>query len=138
MYLNKNHAVLVFDGVCNLCNGLVKFIIKRDPGAYFKFASLQSGAGADLLKRCRLSAEDADTVVLFEDDKCYTRSAAALRVFRRLNRLWPLLYGFIVVPPFLRDAVYRFIARNRYRWFGKRALCLVPSPGDRERFLIDE
>lgn len=138
MYLNKNHAVLVFDGVCNLCNGLVKFIIKRDPAAYFKYVSLQSGPGADLVKRCRLSAVDADTVVLLENEKCYTRSTAALRVFRHLNRCWPLLYGFIVVPAFLRDALYRFVAKNRYRWFGKKEICFIPSPRDRERFIVDE
>jgi predicted DCC family thiol-disulfide oxidoreductase YuxK len=138
MYSNRAHAVLVFDGVCNLCNALVRFILKRDPGAYFKFVSLQSGPGADLLKGCRLPAEDMDTVVLFENEKCYTRSAAVLRVFRRLHRLWPLLYGFIIVPSFLRDAVYRFVARNRYRWFGKMETCFIPSPGDRERFLTEE
>jgi predicted DCC family thiol-disulfide oxidoreductase YuxK len=138
MYSSKAHAILVFDGVCNLCNSLVLFILNRDPGAYFKFVSLQSGPGVELLKKCRLSAEDVNTVVLFENERCYIRSAAVLRVFRRLNRLWPLLFGFIIVPPILRDTVYRFIARNRYRWFGKKEMCPVPSPGDRERFIIEE
>jgi len=129
------NAVLVFDGVCNLCNGLVRFIIPRDPGGYFKFGTLQSVEGANVLERCGLSPGEADTVVLYEKGKCYIRSTAALRVFRRLRGLWPLLYGFIVVPRFLRDAVYTFVARRRYRWFGRRDRCMIPSPENKKRFL---
>ena len=134
----RGEAVLVFDGVCNLCSRLVVFTIKRDPGGYFLFASLQSEKGKELLKKCRLSGEDVDTMLLVENDRCYTRSTAALRVFRRLKGLWKWWYGFIIIPGPLRDLVYRFIAGNRYRWFGKQDQCLIPSPGHEERFLDHE
>lgn len=129
--------VLLFDGVCNLCNWLVAFVIRRDPGDYFLFVPLQSEKGEELLKGCGLSSGEmnVDTVVLVENEKCYTRSTAALRVFRRLNRLWPLLYVFIVVPRPIRDIIYRFVARHRYRWFGRRDQCMIPSPENRARFL---
>lgn len=128
---------MLFDGVCNLCNGAVQFIIDRDPKDVFRFASLQSERGAALLAaHGRTPPEgDPESVVLIEDGRVYEHSSAALRVARRLRGLWSLFYVFIIVPPFLRDAVYRFIARNRYRWFGKEEMCRVPTPALRARFL---
>lgn len=130
--------VILFDGVCHLCQGAVKFIIKRDPAGRFRFASLQSEAGSRLLQAAGAHEESLDSVVLIENGSYYIRSAAALRIARGLRYPWPLLYALIVVPKGLRDAVYQFIARHRYRWFGKDETCLVPTRELRERFLEDQ
>lgn len=127
--------ILLFDGVCNLCDASVQFIIKRDPASRFRFASLQSEAGRHLLKRHDLSADTLDSVVLIEDGVAYRNSAAALLVARGLKWPWPLLYGFIALPRPVRDAVYRFVARRRYRWFGKKEICSRPRPEQQARFL---
>jgi predicted DCC family thiol-disulfide oxidoreductase YuxK len=127
--------VVLFDGVCNLCNGSVQFILKHDPKGYFKFAALQSTAGAEILKYFNLSTTDFDTFVFVERGKPYLRSSAALRVARGLSGLWPLLYAFVIIPAPLRDLGYRWVARNRYRWFGKRDTCMIPSPELKARFL---
>lgn len=127
--------VIYFDGVCNLCNGSVQFVIKRDKAGKFRFAPLQSRAGQAILARNGLSGEHFTSFLLSENGKLYRRSTAALRVVRRLPGAWPLLYGFIIVPPFIRNAVYDFIARNRYRWFGKKEACMVPTPELKSRFL---
>jgi predicted DCC family thiol-disulfide oxidoreductase YuxK len=133
----RNEHVILFDGVCHLCKGAVKFIIKRDPAGRFRFASLQSEAGSRLLQAAGAHEESLDSVVLIENGSYYIRSAAALRIARGLRYPWPLLYALIVVPKGLRDAVYQFIARHRYRWFGKDETCLVPTRELRERFLED-
>jgi predicted DCC family thiol-disulfide oxidoreductase YuxK len=129
------HPVLLFDGVCNLCNSSVQFIIERDPNARFRFASLQSEEGQALLSRFENRPADLSSVVLVQDDLLYARSEAALRVARQLGGGWSLLYAFIVVPRPIRDAVYDWIARNRYRWFGKKDACMIPSPDLKSRFL---
>lgn len=129
------HPVLLFDGVCNLCNGSVQFIIERDPDARFRFASLQSEEGQVVLSRFENRPSDLSSVVLIQDDQLYARSEAALRVARQLGGGWSLLYAFIVVPRPIRDAVYDWIARNRYRWFGKKDACMIPSPDLQSRFL---
>jgi predicted DCC family thiol-disulfide oxidoreductase YuxK len=131
----RGEAVLLFDGVCNLCNAAVNFVIDRDPRGRLKFASLQSRTGQELLERFDLPTGDFDTMVLVEGDRCFTRSTAGLRVARRLRQPWPLLYGFVIVPRPLRDAVYGLIARNRYRWFGRQESCRVPTPELKARFL---
>ncbi len=127
-------ALVLFDGVCNLCNGAVNFIIDHDPEGHFRFAPLQSEAA-----QARLADTDRDgdlsTIVLVEDGAAYVRSTAALRIARRLTAPWPLLYLFIVVPRPLRDAVYKWIAHNRYDWFGKRDECRLPTPELKARFL---
>lgn len=128
-------AVLLFDGVCNLCNASVNFIIDHDPQAYFRFAALQSEAGRALLEGYSLAGNYLDSLVLVEDGQVYTRSTAALRVARRLGGAWPLLAGLLVVPRPLRDVVYDWIARHRYRWFGRRDACRLPTPELRARFL---
>ncbi len=130
-----NHPVVLFDGVCNFCNASVNFIIKRDPKHLFRFAALQSDAGIKLLTQLGLSTTSIDTIVLVIGDQYYTRSSAALRIARRLSGLWPLLFGFIIVPAFIRDALYNLIARHRYNWFGKQDTCMVPTPEVRSRFL---
>jgi predicted DCC family thiol-disulfide oxidoreductase YuxK len=130
-----DHALVLFDGVCNLCNGTVNFIIDRDPAGYFRFAPLQSAVAQEHLSGTAAAGADLDTIVLIEDGSAYVRSTAALRIARRLTAPWPLLYLFVAVPRPLRDAVYRLVAANRYDWFGKRDECRLPTPGLRERFL---
>lgn len=129
------YPVLLFDGVCNLCNSSVQFIIERDPEAHFRFASLQSDEGKALLDRFDDRPLDLSSVVLVQDGQLYARSEAALRVARQLGGGWSLLYAFIFVPRPIRDAVYNWIARNRYRWFGKKDACMIPSPDLKARFL---
>ena len=130
-------ALVLFDGVCNFCNASVHFIVDRDPARRFRFAALQSAAGAAALRAQGRApaAGDPDSIVLIEGGRVYERSAAALRIARHLRFPWPLLYAFVVVPRPLRDLVYRLIARNRYRWFGRTEECRVPTPALRERFL---
>lgn len=129
------HAVVLFDGVCNLCNASVRFIVRRDAGGYFRFASLQSDVGRALLEEHGLPRDEMASVVLVEGGRAHTRSDAALRVARRLSGAWPLLSAFRVLPRFVRDGVYGWIAANRYRWFGRRDACELPSPELRDRFL---
>ena len=126
--------IILFDGVCNLCNTSVKFIIKRDSEGHFKFASLQSGTGQTLLRMHGLH-KDLNSFVLLEDDKVFLKSSAALRVCRKLGSAWPILSLFRFLPPFIRDLLYDFVAKNRYKWFGKEESCLVPSPEWKQRFL---
>ena len=129
------HPVILFDGLCNLCSGSVQFVIKHDPRHQFRFASLQSHYGQQLLQQSGLPTQAFNSFILYQDGKVYTKSTAALRVARQLNGLWPLLYGFIIVPAFIRNAVYNFIARNRYRWFGKREACWLPTPELKSLFI---
>jgi predicted DCC family thiol-disulfide oxidoreductase YuxK len=128
-------AVLLFDGVCTLCNGFVQFVIQRDPAGRFQFATLQSDAARRLLQAAPQPLPD--TLVLVENGRVFLRSTAALRVARGLKFPWPLAFVLVVVPRPLRDWVYDILARNRYRWFGRRDVCMVPTPELRARFLSD-
>ncbi|MCE2504085.1 MAG: thiol-disulfide oxidoreductase DCC family protein [Chlorobi bacterium] len=127
--------VVLFDGVCNFCEGSVRFIIDRDPKGTFRFASLQSAFAHERLPKHGYDPEVLSSVVLIENDRLYAKSGSALRIVRRLRFPWPLLRGLMIVPPFLRNFVYDFIARNRYKWFGKKEECMVPTPEIRKRFL---
>ena len=129
------HSIILFDGVCNLCNGAVKFVIKRDNRNHFLFASLQSDEGKQIVEEHNFPDNKMKSFFLVENGKVYDRSTAALRVARRLTGLWPLLYGFIIVPGFIRDGVYNWIAKNRYQWFGKKDECMVPTPELKAKFL---
>ena len=135
--VTSEHPVVLFDGVCNLCNGTVQFIVDRDPAGRFRFASLQSEAGARVLREHGREppAGDPDSIVLVEGGTLYEHSSAALRIARRLGFPWSLGVVGLAVPRLARDAVYRFIARNRYRWFGREESCRVPTPALRARFL---
>jgi predicted DCC family thiol-disulfide oxidoreductase YuxK len=129
-------TVILFDGVCNLCNGFVQFVVKHDPAGRFQFASLQSETGRDLLAKHGLPAiAEPETVVLIEQGQAYTHSTAALRILRQLREPWAWLYAAILLPRPLRDWVYRFVARHRYQWFGHRDACMLPTPALRQRFL---
>lgn len=131
----KDEPTILFDGICNLCNSVVTFVIRRDKRARIKFAALQSDTGRKFLQQYKLPAEVFDSFVFIEMGICYTRSTAALKVCKYLTSLWPLLYGFIIVPTFIRNGIYNGIAKNRYKWFGKRQQCMVPTTGMKERFL---
>lgn len=126
--------VVLFDGTCNLCNGAVQFIVDHERAPTLRFASLQSEAAAELLG-APLPPGDPDSVVLVEDGATYTHSTAALRIARHLRAPYRWSVVFFVVPRLVRDAVYRFVAKNRYRWFGKSETCRVPTPELRARFL---
>jgi predicted DCC family thiol-disulfide oxidoreductase YuxK len=127
------NPVLFFDGECNLCNSSVQFVIKRDRKKLFRFAALQSEAGRQALTR--YPGRVPDSFVLLYKDRFYVKSDAALLVCRLLGGGMSLLYGFMVVPRFIRNAVYDMVSRNRYRWFGKRNECMIPTPELKSRFL---
>jgi predicted DCC family thiol-disulfide oxidoreductase YuxK len=131
----KGKSVLLFDGVCNLCNSSVQFVLKRDLRERFLFASLQSEAGQELMKAHGLDPASLNTVVLIDQDKAYTRSSAGLQVCKYLGFPWSLMGVFWIVPAALRNWVYNWIARNRYRWFGKQEYCMMPTPEYKARFL---
>lgn len=126
--------IILFDGVCNFCNSSVQFIIKRDPKVHFKFASLQGEIGQQLLNQHGLNSK-MDSFVLIEDDNIFFESTAALRVCRKLKGGWKLLAGLFIVPSPLRNSIYKIIAKNRYKWFGKKDSCMLPRPEWRNRFL---
>ncbi len=128
-------AIVLFDGICNLCNASVRFIMERDPEGYFQFASLQSAVGQQLLQQYGLMQAPLASIVLIEAGQAYTHSDAALRIAQHLARPWPLLAYARWIPRPLRDAVYGWIANNRYRWFGQSAQCMMPSRQTRSRFL---
>ncbi|WP_336759551.1 thiol-disulfide oxidoreductase DCC family protein [Paenibacillus sp. USHLN196] len=133
--VHQGHPIVLVDGVCHFCQGLTKWIIKRDPEGKYHFTSLQSDIAKELLKKGNLSTDSMDTFVLIENGKYYTRSTAALRLAKGLKFPYPLLYVFIIVPKFIRNAVYNWVARNRYRWFGKDEACMLPTPEIKDRFL---
>jgi predicted DCC family thiol-disulfide oxidoreductase YuxK len=133
----KPQSIVLFDGVCNLCNNTVHLIIERDPAERFRFASLQSERAKELLAPFGVKPPegDPDSILLLEGGKLYSHSGAALRIARRMSGAFKLLWVFIVVPWFVRDLVYRVIARNRYRWFGREEACWMPTPELKARFL---
>lgn len=132
---NNEAHILLFDGVCNLCNSIVQFTIKRDPEEKFQFASLQSESGQALLKKFGLPADDFDSFVFINGDKYFLKSSAGLHVLKELGGVWKLFYVFIIIPRQLRDFVYNIIAKTRYKLFGKRDTCMVPTPRLKQRFL---
>lgn len=131
----KEKQVVLFDGVCNLCNRFVHFIILRDKQDRLRFASLQGDSAASLLASFREKGRRIpDSVVLLKNGKLYTESGAALRILGSLNGLWPLMLVFLMIPPFIRNPVYRVIAKNRYRWFGKQENCRLMNSEISDKF----
>ncbi|HMS64224.1 MAG TPA: thiol-disulfide oxidoreductase DCC family protein [Ignavibacteria bacterium] len=130
-----NFKIILFDGVCNLCNSSINLIIDHDKKNVFKFASLQSETGQRLLKKFSLNSEEFDSVILIDGENCFTRSTAALKIAKEFPYLWKLIYVFIIIPPPLRNIVYDFIARNRYRMFGKKDSCRMPTPELKDKFI---
>ena len=131
----QDHPIILFDGVCNLCNGFVQFIINRDPQGHFRFAALQSETGQELLKKHQLSTSDIDTVVLIEKGQAFVRSDVALRIAPKLGGFWPGIKVFGILPVFIRDAIYNFVAARRYQWFGQKDQCMIPTPELKSRCL---
>lgn len=131
----QTQATILFDGVCNLCNSSVNFVIDRDRHAYFRFGALQSDEGVALLREASYPAGYLESILLIEDGIVYRESEAALRIVRHLSGLWPLFYWFRFIPRWIRDGVYAWIARNRYKWFGRRDECRIPTPELKARFL---
>lgn len=135
MVIPDDKKLVLFDGVCNLCNKSVRFIIKKDKKKQFLFAPLQGNTGREILEKFNIPVDDLNSFVLVEGEKLYTKSTAALRVLKQLGHGWNLLYGFILFPKLIRDSIYKIIARNRYKWFGKKDACMIPTPALKARFL---
>ena len=131
--------IVLFDGVCNLCAGAVRFIIRRDRRGRFRFAALQSDVGRRILTAARIETpgpgEPPQSLILFARGKAYRSSTAALLILAGLGRAWPFVAAFLVIPAPLRNLVYRFVARNRYRWFGRKTVCEIPQTDEGWRFL---
>lgn len=132
----QGKMVVLFDGVCNLCNRSVQFIIRHDRHNRFLFAALQSDAGRALLQQFQLPADAVpESIILVTENKLYRYSDAVLHIARNLGGLWPLAYSGIIWPRFIRDRIYKFIARNRYRWFGRQDACMLPTAALKAKFL---
>jgi len=133
--ISKEHPILLFDGVCNICNGFVQFVIKRDPESQFRFAALQSDTGKEILQHFNLSTEDLSTAILIENKKIYTQSSVGLRMIKKMDVWFSFLSFLIILPKSFRDFIYRILARNRYKWFGQKDNCMIPTPELQSRFL---
>ena len=133
----NSKSIILFDGVCNLCNTSVNFVIDRDSRDRFLFAALQSDFAKNRLQELGYHDFTLSSVLLVEGERVYKESTAALRIAKGLGGLWPLLYIMIIIPSSLRDVVYKYIARNRYKWFGKRESCRVPEPAVLRKFVGD-
>lgn len=128
-------AIIFFDGICNLCNASVQFVLARDKKKHYKFAALQSEFAKTTLAKFEVDLDALKSILLLENGKLYSKSTAALRVTKHLGYAWPMLYGFVVVPKFIRNGVYNFVAKNRYKWFGQQESCWIPTPELKDRFL---
>lgn len=133
--INNNTHILLFDGTCNLCSGIVHYIIKKDTGGKFKFAALQSNTGQSFLKQFGLPADNFNSIVYINGDKYFLKSSAVLHVLKNLAGAWKLAYLFIILPPPLRDFIYNIIAEKRYKWFGKQNSCMMPTEDIKQRLL---
>lgn len=134
--LPKNKKIILFDGVCNLCNSFVQYVIKHDKKDLFRFASLQSDLGQKILKHTGISGKNIDSIVLYEPGISYFyKSDAALEIIKNLGGFPALAYGFVVLPKFIRDKMYDHVARNRYKWYGKSDSCWIPTPELKAKFL---
>jgi predicted DCC family thiol-disulfide oxidoreductase YuxK len=128
-------AIVLFDGVCNFCNSWVNFTVIHDRRNFFQFAPLQCEKAIELLKKHGVNKEETDSVVVIENEKAYTYSTAALRIAKGLGGIWSLAYALMIVPKFIRDGIYKWIAKNRYKWFGEKDQCMIPTPEIKARFL---
>jgi predicted DCC family thiol-disulfide oxidoreductase YuxK len=131
----NSKGVVLFDGVCNFCNSSVNFIIRYDKKDYFRFTPLQSEIGMKISEKYNLDSGNLKSVILVDKGKIYTKTTAALRIAKQLSGAWPALYVFIIVPAPIRDVVYNIIAKYRYKWWGERDACMIPTPEIRKKFL---
>lgn len=127
--------IILFDGVCNLCNDAINFIIKKDKKDRFRFAAIQSEVGIKLIAKYEINTAIVDSIILIENEKVYIKSTAALRIAKGLKGAYPLFYGGIILPKFIRNWVYDTVAKNRYKWFGKQDSCMIPTPELLRKFL---
>lgn len=135
MEKTEKYSIILFDGVCNLCNSSINFVIRHDPKNRFQFAALQSEIGASLTEEFTIDPNDTDSIILIENNTAYVKSTAALRIAKGLSGAYPLLYAFIIIPTFIRNKVYDYVAKNRYKWYGKKDSCMIPTPELKSRFL---
>jgi len=133
--IKKEHPVLLFDGYCNLCSSSVQFVLTRNGKENVQFASLQSDFGAKTLKDAALGSDYTSSLVFLENGKTYVKSDAALRLAKHLNGLWKIGSVFLIIPTFIRNSVYDWIAKNRYKWFGKKEVCWIPDEKWKSRFI---
>lgn len=136
--MKDSKSLILFDGVCTLCNASIDFVMKRDRKNRFLVGALQEPISKKVLSDFKVAPAYLDSLVLLEHGKIYFRSTAALRIAKRLGGLWPALYLFILIPSFVRDPIYDWIGRNRYRWFGKKSTCRIPTAEERSKFLSEE
>ena len=130
-----DNPVVIFDVVCNFCNASVNLIMDNDTSGKIRFTANQDSAWKSMLTQFKVDVKEVSTVFFLENGKLFQRSTAALRIAKYMRFPWFLFYAFIIIPPFLRDPVYNFIARNRYNWFGKRDACRIPSLAEKSKFL---
>ena len=136
--MNQDKEIIVlFDGVCNLCNGFVNFIIKQDKKAIIKFATLQSEIAKEILKVHHINQLELNSVIVLIDDKIYTKSSAALMILKELGGVWKMFFAFYIIPKFIRDFFYNIVAKYRYVLFGKKEICIIPSQEIVNRFILD-
>ena len=133
--MEGDHKIILFDGVCNLCNNAVNYVIKRDKKDRFRFAAFQEEAGQRLIVKHNINTSKTDSIVMIDGDKVYVRSTAALGIAKYLGGGYSLFYGFMIIPNFVRNWVYDYVARNRYKWYGKKDSCMIPTPELRSKFL---
>lgn len=138
MTVTEKFHIVLFDGVCNLCNNSVDFIIRRDTKNVFKVGAIQDEHTQKLLDSYEIPADYLDSLIYIHKDQVYFKSRGALEIARNLGGLWPILYGLIIIPAFIMDPIYDWVARNRYRWFGKKETCRLPTPEERAKFLTAE
>ena len=130
-----DQSILLFDGVCKFCHAGVQFVIRRDKKSKFIFCPLQSRKGQQLMQQYGLQDSGLSSMILLQNDRVYRKSSAALHIARQMPMPWPLLYGFILVPAFIRDRVYDFIGNHRYQWFGRYDSCWIPDDETRKKFI---
>lgn len=133
--MKKKHKIILFDGVCNLCNTSVNFVIQRDKNDVFRFAALQSEIGNKYISKFNINPLDTDSIILIDKDKSYVKSTAALHIAKSMSDAYPLLFGFIIIPRFIRNWVYDYVAKNRYKWYGKKESCMIPTEKLKGKFL---
>jgi predicted DCC family thiol-disulfide oxidoreductase YuxK len=135
MRIQDRFDIILFDGVCNLCNDAVDFIIRRDKKNQFKFISLQENLAQKLLENYKVKEVFPDSIALIRGNQIFYKSRAALEISKKLSGIWPVFYAFIIIPPFLSDPLYDWIAKNRYKWFGKKETCRLPNEEEKSKFL---
>tara|TARA_R110002072_G_scaffold118631_1_gene250829 strand:+ start:254776 stop:255183 length:408 start_codon:yes stop_codon:yes gene_type:complete len=135
MDIKSEHKIILFDGVCNLCNSTVVRVIKNDKSDLFRFTTLQGAVGQVIVTEHGIDTAKTDSIILIDNKKAFTKSTAALRIAKDLSGAYPLLYGFIIIPKPIRDWVYDYIAKNRYKWYGKKDSCMIPTPELKKKFL---